>query len=342
VPDPFAADLEACRATLRDGSRSFLAATRLLPARVHRPATALYAFCRVADDLIDADPQSSTAALALLHRRLDAIYANRPMPEPADRALCHVVVRHRMPRALLDALLEGFSWDVEGRRYEDIAALEEYAARVAGAVGAMMAVLMGARLPDSIARACDLGIAMQLSNIARDVGEDARAGRMYLPLRWLRDAGIDPDAFLAAPAPSLELAEVIRRLLAHAETLYRRADRGIAALPIPCRPGIGAARRLYAAIGREVALRGHDSITSRAQISAGRKLGLIGLSLLAAPFPRATSHAAAIPPLPAARFLIAAVSSVAVPAPAPIVGWRERVLWVATLFSQLDHRQARN
>ena len=236
----FETDLLACREMLRGGSRSFFAASRLLPGRVRRPATALYAFCRVADDLIDnGDP---APALDALHRRLEAIYAGRPGPEPSDRALSHVVQQHRVPRVLLDRLLEGFAWDAEGRRYEDLPALEAYAARVAGTVGAMMAVLMGAREPGTLARACDLGVAMQLTNIARDVGEDARAGRLYLPLSWMREAGLDPEAWLARPEPSPALAAIIARLVAAAGELYRRADAGIAALPLDCRPGIGTAR----------------------------------------------------------------------------------------------------
>ena len=140
----FETDLAACRTMLRGGSRSFFAAALLLPGRVHRPATALYAFCRVADDLIDGSADAQPA-LAILHERLDLIYAGRPAPEPADRALAHVVAEHRLPRMLLDQLLEGFAWDAEGRRYEDLPALHAYAARVAGTVGAAMAVLMGAR-----------------------------------------------------------------------------------------------------------------------------------------------------------------------------------------------------
>ena len=87
----------------------------------------------------------------------------------------------------------------EVRRYETLQDLDAYAARVAGSVGAMMTLVMGQRAPEIVARACDLGVAMQLTNIARDVGEDARAGRLYLPLQWLREAGIDPDAWLAKP-----------------------------------------------------------------------------------------------------------------------------------------------
>ena len=89
---------------------------------------------------------------------------------------------------------------------------------------------MGARSADLIARACDLGVAMQLTNIARDVGEDARAGRLYLPRAWLREAGVDPVEWLATPRFRPEIAAVVARLLKHAEGLYARADAGIAGL----------------------------------------------------------------------------------------------------------------
>ena len=329
-------DLAACRAMLRGGSRTFFAASLLLPARVHRPATAIYAFCRVADDAID-DPTGGggPAALARLRDRLDLAYAGRPLPLPADRALADVVARHRVPRALLDALLEGFEWDAAGRRYETLPELHAYAARVAGAVGAIMAVLMGARAHAVVARACDLGIAMQLSNIARDVGEDARAGRLYLPLSWMREAGLDPSAWLARPTFSPALAGVVRRLLLSADALYHRADAGIARLPLSCRPGIGAARRLYAEIGHQVARNGFDSVTRRARVAPARKAALLARSL-AAVGPAAAFPA---PPLEAARFLVDAVA--AAPAwPASRWGLDDRVVWLLDLFQRLEQRQA--
>ncbi|RRB40872.1 phytoene/squalene synthase family protein, partial [Escherichia coli] len=102
--------------------------------------------------------------------RLDRVFEGRPQPVAADRALAAVVAQFGIPRGLLDKLLEGLTWDVDGRRYDTLAELQDYAARVAGSVGAMMSLLMRTREPDALARACDLGVAMQLSNIARDVG----------------------------------------------------------------------------------------------------------------------------------------------------------------------------
>ena len=132
---------------------------------------------------------------------------------------------------------------------ENLDDVQAYAARVAGSVGAMMTVLMGIRDPATLARACDLGVAMQLTNIARDVGEDARSGRLYLPRAWLRAEGIDPDAWLAAPIFTPAIGHVVARLLRAADQLYRRAEDGIAGLPRGCRPAIFAARHIYAAIG---------------------------------------------------------------------------------------------
>ena len=184
-------DLEACNALMRTGSKTFFAASRLLPARVRASSIALYAFCRVADDMVDGGRHSLADAMALLSQRLDAIYAGHPQDPVEDRALAVVVQRHALPRALLDALLDGFAWDAEGRRYETLEDVHDYGARVAGSVGAMMCWIMGVRSPQALARACEMGVAMQLTNIARDVGEDARHGRLYLPRAWLRERGID-------------------------------------------------------------------------------------------------------------------------------------------------------
>ena len=199
--------MAACRALMKGGSKSFFAASLLLPTSVCEPATALYAFCRLADDAIDDG--GGLEALQGLYDRLDRIYARDPAPIPADRAFAEVVARYGIPKALPAALIEGFEWDERGRTYDTLSDLTAYAARVAGTVGAMMTMLMGVRDADAVARACDLGIAMQFTNIARDVGEDARLGRIYLPRDWLREAGIDPDAWLKAPKFDKALGGVV-------------------------------------------------------------------------------------------------------------------------------------
>lgn len=258
-------DYRACRQLLEKGSRSFAMASRLLPQRIVRPATAFYAFCRVADDLIDLG-ESAEAGLACVRERIEAMARGAPIDHPADRAFASVMAKHDLPRAPVDALVEGFAWDAKGRAYETLGELQDYAARVAGSVGIVMSLLMGARSDAALAAASDLGVAMQLTNIARDVGEDARNGRLYLPRDWVAEAGIDAREFLARPAFSLAIAALVRRLLAEAERLYARAENGIVLLPPDCRPAIRAARLIYAEIGADLLRHRADPIARRAVV----------------------------------------------------------------------------
>ncbi|MBK1681340.1 phytoene/squalene synthase family protein [Rhodocyclus tenuis] len=311
----FPEDAAACARLLRGGSHSFFAASLVLPRRMRAPAAALYAFCRVADDAVDDCPAHERhAALAGLYERLDAIYAGTPQDHAADRAFAGIVVKYGIPRTLPEALLEGFEWDAFGRRYATIEDLHGYGARVAGTVGAMMTLLMGVRTPEVMARACDLGVAMQLTNIARDVGEDARAGRLYLPLAWLAEAGIDADAWLADPRFDERIGSVVARLLREADALYQRACGGVAGLPLSCRPGINAAARIYAEIGREVERNGGDSVSRRAVTPLSRKLRGLAGALAASAQP---ARHDATPPLEATRFLVDAVANSRPPAALP-------------------------
>lgn len=292
--------LRECRAILGRGSKSFAAASRLLPARLRDPVAAYYAFCRVSDDAVDesVDPR---AALDALHARLDRIYAGAPDDHPADRGLAWVVTAYEIPRGPIEALLEGYRWDVEGRRHEDLSGVRAYAARVAASVGVVMTFIMGRRDPAVLARAADLGVAMQLTNIARDVGEDARNGRIYLPLEWLRAEGVDPDAFVASPRYEDGVGVAVCRLLDHADVLYRRAEGGIGALPGDCRTAIAAARFIYADIGRVIRERGYDSVSSRAFTSGARKAQMLGRALAARlAWPSRLDE----PALPETRFLV--------------------------------------
>jgi 15-cis-phytoene synthase len=266
-------DIAACRALLRSGSRTFYMASFLLPGQFRNSASALYAFCRCADDAVDVQG-GRLEAIADLRQRLDLAYRGSPRPTPIDRAFAATIQEYAIPKELPEGLIAGLEWDAKSYRYETLEDLQSYAVRVAGTVGAMMALLMRISSPTLVARACDLGIAMQLTNIARDVGEDARMGRLYLPISWMREADIDPDRWLSHPTFSSNLASVIARFLASADTFYKRADPAIDALPISCRPGIAAARLLYAEIGNELERRGFDSVSQRVSVSTGRKLEL--------------------------------------------------------------------
>lgn len=301
-------DVEACFRLLRDGSKSFHAASRLLPGRLRAPVAAVYAFCRVADDVVDesADP---AGGLADLEMRLDGIFGGDPIDHPVDRALTVVVAAHRLPREPLDALLEGFAWDVAGRRYEGLSELRAYCVRVASSVGLLMTALMGERRAPVLARAADLGIAMQLTNIARDIGEDGRAGRIYLPLGWLGEVGLGEADLTPAPRMRPEIGMLVRRLLGAAETHYLRGQSGVAFLPRDCRLAIAAAGNIYRDIGRVIVSNGYDSVSQRAHTTAPRKLWLLARAVPS--LVGATGRPSGLAAAPEAQALVTAIAATA-------------------------------
>ena len=247
------ADVAHCEEVMRVGSKSFFLATWLLPGWMRGPSLALYSFCRKADDDVDeGDAAGAAGRLERLHRRLRDAYAGQPADTCVDRAFSACVRAFEVPIEITEAMLEGFRWDIEHTEYHSYSQLVSYCSRVAATVGGMMTVVMGGRCAVMYARAFDLGVAMQLTNIARDVGEDARNGRIYVPEDWLRAEGVDTQQLLASPTFSPALGRAVERLLARADYLYERSDAGISMLPRPCRPAIRAARLIYCEIGNEV------------------------------------------------------------------------------------------
>jgi phytoene synthase len=220
-----------------------------------------------------------------------------------------LVREHKLPRAPFDALLEGFAWDAQEREYRELSDVLGYSARVASAVGVVMTMLMGVRNRQVLARACDLGAAMQLTNIARDVAEDAGRSRCYLPAKWLAKHGIDSKEFIASPQDSMGVRATIESLLNEADRLYARSEGGMPYLPVRARAGIYAARLIYADIGRVIRERQCNPMAGRAVVGTFRKLRLavrafIGSRtyLLATRFRRELAEA----PLDEMRFLLPA------------------------------------
>jgi phytoene synthase len=331
-------DTIQCEELMRGGSKSFFAASRVLPKRVRHPAIALYAFCRLMDDIVD-EGGDDISIIKTLQERLDLIYQGHPIDVPADRALSTVVVQYKIPKSLLEALLEGFAWDKQGRRYNTINELYEYAARVAGTVGAMMSLIMGTRQHDALERACELGLAMQLTNIARDVGEDARNGRIYLPLEWLKQEGVNPDVWLANPVFSPEIARVTERLLKTADVLYQRSQSGITKLPRDCRVAIYGARLVYAQIGRQIEEQALDSVSQRAIVSS-RKKKLLMVKALSAML-HVSEIKTAVEPIPEIQFLVQSV-----PYEDPYAHYggslEQRIVWVINTLEKAErHRMSR-
>ena len=334
MPEPsvgFPPDFDHCRQVIKKGSKSFHFASLMLPGEVRQAAFATYAFCRLADDEVDLG-DNPIAALEAVSKRLDRIYLQTPDDHPIDRAFANVVKTYALPRALPDALLEGMKWDTENRRYQTLGELQDYAARVAGTVGAMMTVLMRVRTPLAIARACDLGIAMQLTNIARDVGEDARANRLYLPVEWMIEAGIDPDAFLANPDNGEAIRSLVKRLLDTADPIYERGLSGVSLLPKSCQTAIIAAGKIYREIGQEIRRNNYDSISQRAVVSKRKKIQLLAEASL-----HKRSEASNASALDASTFLVSAVDETRVSDLDPISPtWMN---WAIDLFMRLERQE---
>lgn len=277
---PSANGLSLARQAIEQHSKSFALAARLLPADVRDDAVVLYAFCRRADDAVDLAPPSSHArVLARLQAELDALYAGEAMDDPVLCELQRVVLVRGIPRRYLDDLLDGMRMDADGFVYETHEQLLAYCYRVAGTVGLMMCHVTGVASDRALRHAAHLGMAMQLTNVCRDVSEDWGRGRLYLPARLLRRSGaarrFTPGAGPIPPELRSVLALAIERTLAEADRLYRSGDDGLSALSLRSAWAIRSARLVYAEIGEVLARQGHDPMAGRAVVPTWRKLWLV-------------------------------------------------------------------
>lgn len=261
-------------------SKSFALASRLLPPVVRDEAAIVYAFCRRADDAIDLAPaEEQPARLAALRAELDSVYRGEPMADAILAEFQTVVAARRIPREYPDELLAGMAMDAAGHFYRTLDDLLRYAFRVAGTVGLMMCHVMGVRRDDALRNATHLGVAMQLTNICRDVAEDWGRGRVYLPRDLLDRAGAPPLApGPGAPIPretAPALARVVADLIALADRYYRSGDEGLSALAPRSALSVRAARLIYSRIGAILARRAFDPLSGRAVVSTARKLWLV-------------------------------------------------------------------
>ncbi|HWO43390.1 MAG TPA: phytoene/squalene synthase family protein [Candidatus Eisenbacteria bacterium] len=280
IPAEVRAALDECRWMIHKGSKSFSLAARLFEPETRDAACFLYGWCRYCDDQVDG-PAGGPAAVERVQALKDktmAAFSSAPQNEPVFIALQHVVRRYGIPAHYPLELIEGMAMDARGTDYRTFEDLLLYCYRVAGTVGLMMSHVMRLRDQAALKHAADLGIAMQLTNIARDITEDAAMGRIYLPLDWLDDVGI-PRARVAAPEQRERLALLTRRLLDEAERYYRSGDAGLWYLSFRSACAVAAARHVYAEIGRVLRRRGARAWDSRTHVSAARKLRLVALAL---------------------------------------------------------------
>jgi phytoene synthase len=255
-----------------------------LPKRDRGHATVVYAWCRRADDAVDEGEGDKRAALAELHRELDALESGDKTGDAIVDAFGEVVAACGIPLLYPRELLEGMATDIGSVNYQTTDELLEYCYRVASTVGLMMCHVMGVDDEEAIANAAHLGVAMQLTNISRDVMEDWNRGRLYLPDEILAKHGaaglgeaLGEDMPEAALVP---LASAVQELLDLANRYYRSGDAGLERLPWRCSIAIEAARRIYAEIGSVLLERNCDVASGRAIVSPRRKLELVGQCLV--------------------------------------------------------------
>lgn len=282
------------RDTIARGSKSFAAASRLFDRQTRERVWLLYAWCRACDDLADGqelggklgDKADAAGRLATIRTRTQAALASEPTGDPAFDALGVVAHETGLTARMAGDVIEGFALDAAGWQPRGEADLLRYCYHVAGAVGVMMAVVMGVAPDDenTLDRACDLGLAFQLANIARDLCEDYSAGRCYLPAEWLAEADIPPGEHMK-PHYRAALVPLVKRMTGMANAYETAARIGAARLAFRQRWAVLSAAGIYGAIGRQVEAGGAHAWDHRVTTSKAAKLGFVGRALWQALLP---------------------------------------------------------
>ncbi|CAN5330324.1 phytoene/squalene synthase family protein [soil metagenome] len=272
------------RESIARGSKSFASASRMFDRPTREKAWLLYAWCRACDDIADGQDHGRDLTrvtdparrLAEITAKTDAALAGEIVGDPAFDALRIVAAETRMPHRFAHDLIAGCALDADAWRPRSEADLYRYCYHVAGVVGCMMAVIMGVSPEDNatLDRACDLGIAFQLANIARDIEEDDRGGRCYLPEEWLVEMDIPPGQHMKPPFRK-RLAVLARRLADRAAGYEASARAGAPALPFRSAWAVLSAAAIYGAIGRKVAAGGQHAWDHRVTTTRGDKLRFI-------------------------------------------------------------------
>ena len=263
-----------CERVTRASGSSFAAAFWMLPPHKRRALHAIYAFCRLADDIAD-DPEvraDRTLLLARWRGVLDDAYLAKST-HPVGIALADTVERFRLPREVFGELLEGVESDLAHRTPESFDDLRRYCHAVASTVGLLLVRVMGYRDPRSLEYAEAMGIAVQLTNVLRDVGADAASGRIYLPSQELERFGVSPDC-LAASEPCDELRLLLACTAERARLYYERAD---ALLPDGDRRALRPAEamgRIYRTLLEELQRRGFPCLGEPLRLSRRRRLAI--------------------------------------------------------------------
>lgn len=289
--------VSSARASILKGSKSFAAASHLFDRETRERVWLLYAWCRRCDDIVDAqdhggalgDQSGAAERLQTVREKTVLAFAGQAAGDPAFDALGLVARETGLTLDMAEAVIEGFALDAADWQPHSEADLMRYCWHVAGAVGVMMAVVMGVspNEADTLDRACDLGIAFQLANISRDIEEDDAAERCYIPMDWLVEEDIPPGEQLR-PRFRAALTRIVAKMCRTAQIYECSARIGATRLKGRQRWAILSAAGIYGEIAREVARRGEHAWDHRTVVSNARKLGFIGKAAWAAmrPVPR--------------------------------------------------------
>jgi phytoene synthase len=253
----------------RQHSRTFYLTSGLLPPAQRRAARALYAFCRVSDDLVDEEAHGSREKLARWKK--ESLAEHPPLDAPIALAWADTRARYRIPVQYAEQLLDGVSQDLVKSRYRNFDELAHYCYGVASTVGLMVMHIIGFESKAAIPYAIKLGVALQLTNILRDVGEDWENGRLYLPQDELALYGLC-EADIAAGVVDKRWRAFMRFQIRRARRLYREAQPGIAMLGKSGRFAIAAAAGLYQGIMEDIEANNFDVFNHRAHLSGAQKL----------------------------------------------------------------------
>lgn len=269
------ADYARCAEVTRRASSNFYYAFMLLPLERRRALYAVYAFCRFIDDIADDESVREPAAmLARWREELDNVYAGAAR-RPISRALADNVCRFNIPRQYFEEVIEGVEMDLTRRRYQTFADLELYCRRVASAVGLICIEIFGYGNPATRVYAERLGIAFQLTNIIRDVREDATRGRIYLPLEDLARFAVTEEEILAGVYSS-RFRALMEFEAQRARAFYREAQEALAREDRGAMLAAEGMRLIYAALLERIVRSDYRVLDRRLSLSTPRKLYLVG------------------------------------------------------------------